>query len=47
MIYMVVAYLIIWAASFAFIFSMMRRQSNLQREIAALQELVREKEAGK
>jgi len=40
MTYMIAGYLIIWAASFALIFSMVRRQSHLQREIALLKELV-------
>ncbi len=42
MTYMVAAYGVIWLASFAFILSMVRRQANLQREIAALRELVQE-----
>lgn len=36
MAYMVAGYLIIWLASFAFIFSMVRRQRSLQQEISAL-----------
>jgi len=40
MTYMVAGYLIIWAASFALIFSMVRRQGNLQREITMLKELI-------
>lgn len=47
MIYMVAAYLIIWAASFGLIFSMVRRQSNLRREISALKEISQEKEPGR
>jgi CcmD family protein len=43
MVYMVAAYLVIWAASFAFIFSIMRRQSGLQREIETLKDALREK----
>lgn len=43
MTFMVAAYLIIWAAAFAFIFLMIRRQSNLQREISALRELLNER----
>jgi CcmD family protein len=43
MTYMVAAYLIIWGASFVFIFSMVRRQANIQRELAALKELINEK----
>ncbi len=42
MAYMVAAYFVIWLASFAFILSMVRRQSNLQREIAALRESVQD-----
>ena len=44
MTYMVAAYLVIWLAAFVFILSMVRRQSTLQREIAALQELAQERE---
>lgn len=40
--FMVAAYLIIWLAVFAFLLSMVRRQSSLQREISALRELVQE-----
>lgn len=43
MAFMVAAYLIIWAAAFAFIFLMMRRQAGIQQEIAALRELLNEK----
>lgn len=42
MSFMVAAYLIIWLAVFAFLLSMVRRQSTLQREISALRELVQE-----
>jgi CcmD family protein len=42
MAFMVGAYLVIWLASFAFIISMVRRQGTLQREIAALRELMQE-----
>jgi CcmD family protein len=35
---MVGGYLIVWAASFVFILSMVRRQRGLQREIDALKE---------
>ncbi len=45
MIYMTGAYLIIWAASFVLILSMVRRQSKIDRELEALQEVAREKEA--
>lgn len=44
MTFMVAAYLVIWLAAFVFIFSMVRRQSGLQREIAALQELLKDKQ---
>ncbi len=44
MAYMVAAYLIIWLASFVFIFSMVRRQSALQREISSLRELAQERD---
>jgi CcmD family protein len=40
MAYMVAGYLIIWVASFAFIFSMVQRQRNLQREIDTLKNMV-------
>ena len=43
MAYMIAAYLIIWLAAFGFIFSMMRRQSTLEREISSLRELVHER----
>jgi CcmD family protein len=42
MIYMVAGYLIIWAASFVFIVSMVQRQRNLRREIESLQEVAGE-----
>ena len=45
--YMVAAYLIIWGASFAFILSMVRRQANIQREIAVLKEALAERPAAK
>jgi len=44
MAFMIAAYLIIWLAAFVFIFSMVRRQSGLQREISALRELVQERD---
>ena len=47
MSYMIAAYLIIWGASFAFILSMVRRQANIQRELATLRELTSEKPAKK
>ncbi|MDQ1300414.1 MAG: hypothetical protein QG637_331 [Chloroflexota bacterium] len=43
MIYMAGAYLIIWAAAFVFILSMLRRQSKLEAELKALQEMSQEK----
>lgn len=42
MIYMAGAYLIIWAASFVFILSMLRRQSKLEAELKQLQELTQD-----
>lgn len=44
MTFMVAAYLVIWLAAFAFIFSMVQRQRNMQREIAALRDLAQEHE---
>ena len=46
MIYMAGAYLIIWAASFALIISMLRRQNKLNAELSALREIAEEKSAG-
>jgi CcmD family protein len=37
---MVAAYLVIWLATFAFVFSISHRQTNLRKELAALQEVV-------
>ena len=42
MLYMVAGYLIVWAASFVFVFSMVRRQRNLEREIGILKEMAGE-----
>ena len=47
MAYMAGAYLIIWGASFIFILTMLRRQSKLDAELKALQEVAQEKEAGR
>lgn len=47
MIYMAGAYLIIWAASFIFILSMLRRQSKLEAELKQLQELKQDAEANR
>ena len=44
MSYMIAAYLIIWLATFAFVFSINHRQSNLRKELVALQEVVNEKQ---
>jgi CcmD family protein len=41
---MVAAYLVIWITTFAFVFSISHRQTNLRRELAALQEIVNEKQ---
>jgi CcmD family protein len=46
MAYMVAGYLIIWFASFAFIFSMVQRQRGLEREINTLRELLSAKSDG-
>ncbi len=46
MAYMVAGYLIIWAASFVFIFSMAQRQRGLQHEIEQLKDLVSERSRG-
>ena len=44
MTYMVAAYLVIWVATFAFVFSISHRQTNLRKELVALQEVVNEKQ---
>jgi CcmD family protein len=44
MAFMVGAYLVIWLATFIFVFSIMQRQRTMQREIAALREIATEKE---
>ena len=41
--YMIGAYLVIWFATFAFVFSISHRQTNLRKELAALQEVVSER----
>jgi CcmD family protein len=41
---MVAAYLVIWIATFAFVFSISHRQTNLRKELVALQEVVNEKQ---
>ncbi len=45
MTYMVAAYLVIWFATFAFVFSISHRQTNLRKELAALQEVVNENQS--
>lgn len=45
--FLAAAYGVIWFASFAFIISMVRRQGVLQREIAALRELLQDRSQGK
>jgi CcmD family protein len=45
--FMVAAYLIIWLAVFAFLISMVRRQSSLQREISSLREQLDDRSANK
>jgi CcmD family protein len=42
--YMVAAYMVIWLATFAFVFSISHRQTNLRKELAALQEVVNEQQ---
>ena len=42
--YMIGAYMVIWLATFAFVFSISHRQTNLRKELAALQEVVNEKQ---
>ncbi len=44
--YMVAGYLIVWAASFVLIFSMVQRQRNIQREIEQLKELAGDRNRG-
>jgi CcmD family protein len=44
MTYMVAAYMIIWFASFALIFSMVRRQQNLERDLATIKEVAQDRE---
>ena len=44
MTYMVAAYLVIWLATFAFVFSISHRQTNLRKELVALQEVVNEQQ---
>jgi CcmD family protein len=47
MAYMVGGYLIIWAASFVFIISMVQRQRRLQRELETLKEVAGQDRAGR
>ena len=42
--YMIGAYMVIWIATFAFVFSISQRQTNLRKELVALQEVVNEKQ---
>ncbi len=42
MVYMVAAYLVIWAVAFALILSMVYRQRRIDSELAALEEALRE-----
>jgi len=44
MTYMAAAYMIIWFASFALIFSMVRRQQSMERDLATLKAVVQDKE---
>jgi CcmD family protein len=43
--YMIGAYMVIWIATFAFVFSINHRQTDLRKELAALQEVVNEKQS--
>jgi CcmD family protein len=43
--YMIGAYMVIWFATFAFVFSISHRQTNLRKELAALQEVVNENQS--
>jgi CcmD family protein len=45
--YMIGAYLVIWFATFAFVFSISHRQTNLRKELVALQEVVNEQQGQK
>ncbi len=47
MAYMIAGYIIIWAATFGLVVSIVRRQATLQREIAALQEAIAQKQGKK
>jgi CcmD family protein len=42
---MIGAYMVIWFATFAFVFSISHRQTNLRKELAALQEVVIENQS--
>jgi CcmD family protein len=44
MTYMVAAYMIIWFASFVLIFSMVRRQQNIERDLASIKEVAQNRE---
>jgi CcmD family protein len=44
MTYMVAAYLIIWFATFAFLFSIRQRQRGLERDIVTLKEIAQGKD---
>jgi CcmD family protein len=43
MIYMAGAYVVIWAASFIFILSMVRRQAKLDSELQMLREIAQDR----
>lgn len=42
MAFMIAAYMVIWLAVFVFVFMMMRRERQLESDIAVLQEAARE-----
>jgi CcmD family protein len=45
MTYMVAAYMVIWFATFAFVFSIRQRQRGLERDIATLKEVAQGKDS--
>jgi CcmD family protein len=47
MAFMVAAYMVIWLAVFVFVFMMMRRERQLESDIAALKEATTEDHGGR
>ena len=47
MTFMIAAYMVIWLAVFIFVFMMMRRERQLERDIAALKEATTEGPGGR